>query len=206
MLNTMTTMEEFEQFVSREQPKLFLRYRSSAELTREQFEETTARFNVRFLDRSVLDIGPGYGEALDVAHEQGASAVDFIELDPIFYTFNRLKGFASAHRFNHALGLKRRFRGRRFDVIWARGSVVPDQFGAAGWLLDRWIRDVDSVLAPGGQVLLVPFFDSTHGERTLDVSDNVFSRHLLTAGYELVDAPSERIGAIAYPVVFRKQG
>ena len=67
----MTTMEEFEQFVSREQPKLFLRYRSSAELTREQFEETTTRFWVRSteVDRELRvvhtpEIPPG--EAIEV--------------------------------------------------------------------------------------------------------------------------------------------
>src|SRR5689334_8562792 len=83
-LDRMTTIDEFEQLVAREQPELFLRYRGTAPLTRQQFEETAARFDVEFDGRRVLDIGPGYGEALDVAHERGASTVDFIELDPYF--------------------------------------------------------------------------------------------------------------------------
>jgi SAM-dependent methyltransferase len=204
-LDRMTTPEQFEEFVAREQPELFLRYRASAPLTRAQFEETAARFGITFDGRRVLDIGPGYGEALDVAHEQGASTVDFIELEPVFYTFNRLKQFPRPHRFNHALGLAGRLKGRLFDFIWARGSHVPDQFAAAPWLLERWVRDVDRVVAPGGQVLVVPFWESHDGQRLLDLEKNPFSQQMMAAGYEMVDAPSERIGATAYPVVYRLQ-
>src|SRR5207302_4383479 len=138
-----TTMEEFERFVEREQPDLFLRYRARSQQIRVQFEDTIEQFGVHFSDKRVLDSGPGYGEAVDVAQDRGASTVEFIEVDLLFYTFNRLKGFARPHRFNHALGVTRKLRGRVFDFIWARGSLVPDQFAAAPWLLDRWIRDID---------------------------------------------------------------
>lgn len=200
-LSRIDTMAGFEHWVRANQPDPFTAYRDDrADAVADQFAKTAAALGLELAGRRVLDVGPGLGEALDAAREAGAGAVDFVELDPVFFCWNRLRG-ATGHRFNHALGLGR-LGARRFDVVWARGAHIADWFAACPWLLGRWLRSAASVTAPGGRVVVVPFWCHTDVERTLDVRCNRFTATMLAAGFDMVEAPSDLIGGTAYPVVF----
>jgi hypothetical protein len=168
-----------------------------------------ARCGVSLAAQRVLDIGPGLGEGVDLAYEQGALRVEFIEIDPYFFTFNRLKG-AKGYRFNHNLFLPL-LAGRQFDVIIARGSLVVDYFSGAGalgrWCLQRWLATLDAITAPRGVVLIMPFWSyewvEDHLQSTMAQDDPVVTE-FRQAGYRALDNSDDAM-PFAYPVIFEKR-
>src|SRR5271157_3126580 len=93
VLNRVNTMEEFNRYVSKLQPREFPRYREMSPLKRLEFETVVAVLSLELKSIDFLDIGPAFGDSLDVCHERGANRIEFIEWDPFFFTFNRLKGW-----------------------------------------------------------------------------------------------------------------
>lgn len=209
-LDRLRTRAEFERFVQRERPEVFLDYRARAGDISTQFDRTAAALGLELAGRRVLDIGPGYGEVIDAALGAGAAAIDFIELDPVFFTWNRLKG-ATGHGFNFVTSLDRHLHGSRFDVVWARGCHVADQLAAAPRLLERWLHAVDGLSGDDARVVVIPFFEShwvgEHNrlEPLLNVDANPFTDTMRAAGFKLLDSPSDLLGAAAYPVVFDRR-
>src|SRR5262245_1235823 len=209
-LDRMGSMDELRRYLAWFRPEPFMTYQQErAEPSRAACEKMFARCGVSLAARRVLDIGPGLGEGVDLAHEQGALRVEFIEIDPYFFTLNRLKG-ATGYRFNHNLFLAH-LADRQFDVIVARGSLVVDYFAEAGalgrWCLRRWLATVDTITAPGGVVLIVPFWSYEWVDDHLEskaAASNPVVLEFRRAGYKALDNPDEAL-PFAYPVVFEKR-
>lgn len=100
LLGPMSNMEEFEAYVEKVKPSLFLQFRSWSAHKRLDFEAVLERLRLTPQGLKFLDMGPAYGDTLDICHELGAVAVDFVEYDLVFYTYNRLKGFTKGYMLN----------------------------------------------------------------------------------------------------------
>lgn len=157
-LDNLDTMAAFESAVVSEQPTHFIFYKG---LTLTARTESTSLLDHLRIDCSglrFLDIGPGCRDSLDVWHERGATECAFVEKDPWFFTYNRLKPYAHGWRINQFWQLSRLPQGS-FDFIWSRGAISCKGrylrwFGAVG--LHRWLRAVESLAAPKGQIVICP--------------------------------------------------
>ena len=158
-LNKMSTMVEFQEYVKLKQPSDFLFYQSASLGKRKEFQKVAAKLALTIEGRSVLEIGPGYGDTLDICHEYKAKDIHFIEYDPFFYTYNRLKGFTKGYQINHLWKL-RILDSNKYGLIWSRGSIVADFFERYYWLVsaEKWITQVDRLALPGCKVVICPYW------------------------------------------------
>ena len=121
MLGRMTERSEFAKYIRETRAQKFLSYQAASKSKRVEFLSVLSAIHVKPKNLRFLDLGPGYGDSLDVCHEMGAKSVAFTEIDPFFVTHNRLKKFTTTHRLNHLSKLHRLPAGS-FDLIWCKGA------------------------------------------------------------------------------------
>jgi hypothetical protein len=188
-LNAMTRMEEFQNYITAVQPAEFLRYQALSQEKRTEFQTVMNELDVNLKGIAFLDIGPAYGDSLDICHEQGAARIEFIEIDPYFFTYNQLKGYARGYNVDHLLSLHRLDPGK-YDVIWAKGSVSVDFFINKRMIvpnLSRWLEDVERLAAPSCTIIICPHWSNdTHTRRIENIHCNAFTHTMLVHGYELL--------------------
>src|SRR5262245_31091675 len=119
-LDRLVSMDQFEAYVARYKPRDFLFYREKSVQKRMEMEKALRFLGLSVTNKICLDIGPGHGDSIDLWHEQGAAACRFIERDPFFYAYNRLKPFALGWRLDHFQSLHILPGGN--DLIWVKGS------------------------------------------------------------------------------------
>jgi hypothetical protein len=229
ILNSMTTMEHFQSYVLRVQPEEFLQYEKKSPQKRLDFQSVMRELGLKLGGSYVLDIGPGYGDSLDICHQEGAEGIEFIEIDPFFYTYNRLKGFALGYRLDHLTGLGR-LSPRRFDLIWIKGSVSADLFitrsrwgtgksllstswtelaksvSSPRWItcppLLQWLTRLEGLASPQGKIILCPHWFSDDGQRHDDIFHNPFTDTLLGKGYIILTRIAHHNHEPEYPITF----
>jgi len=76
-LRHVADMTQFEDYVARTQPKEFLRYRAMSSSKRTEFRAVVDAMGVGLKGLRFLDVGPAYGDALDICHEEGAKIVSY---------------------------------------------------------------------------------------------------------------------------------
>lgn len=203
-LDHMSKLEEFEAYVEEAKPALFLDYgRRSAE-KRLEFETVLEKLQINPKGMKFLDIGPAYGDSLDICHERGASAVDFIDYDLFFYTYNRLKGYRS-YRLNHLKRLDQMETGK-YDLIWAK-SCFSAGFFITRWRwfanLDKWLEQIERIAAPDSKVIICPYWQNKNGIRYIrDVRNNRFTRTMLEHGYRILRPIKNCNKEPAFPLIF----
>jgi hypothetical protein len=204
VLRGIETREEFRRYVERVQPKGFLFYQAASAAKRAEVETVLDALGIDLTGKATLDIGPGHGESLDVFHERNASEVHFIDYDPFFYTHNRVKGFTRGYLANHLtqMGL---LDSNRYHFIWSRGSIRDDLFRQFPLLfrLDRWLRQIERITAPGGTVVICPYWASREGRRCQpDVARSSFTRTMLRCGYTCLPPIEGHNAEPNFPVSF----
>jgi SAM-dependent methyltransferase len=205
-LAKMRSMEEFERYAEVVRPAEFLKYRDYASLKRAEIEAVLKVLEIDVAGKAVLDIGPGHGESLDVFHEHKASEVHFIEYNPFFMAYNRLKGFCCGLHGNHFVKI-RELPGDHYHFIWCRGSIRDDAFRYFGWLysVDRWLRQIERILAPGGLVVICPCWAMKDGQRRQsNVRDAPLTRAMLKHGFTVLPAIEHHNSEPAYPISYLK--
>lgn len=154
---------------------------------------------IDFKDSSFLELGPGYGGALEIAREAGAKRIDFVDYDPYITAFNILRGYGG-YFIDYLVG-----RGltplypNKYDIILSKGSINADKFNRkeSGFILfSEWIKQVENLSSPRGQIIICPTFDK--GKETDDMGsyyvckdldafrDSWFSKVLQGLGYEII--------------------
>ncbi|MGD8452905.1 MAG: methyltransferase domain-containing protein [Phycisphaerae bacterium] len=189
-LRGMHTTKEFLQYIRQRDHKRFpLDRKEDVARRRREMEIVLDTLEIDLTGKAALDIGPGYGDSLDVFHARGARDVAFIDYDPVYFTFNQLKGFATGYQANHLrkLGM---FKAGRFDFVWSKAATRDDLFlGPLGWLfpLSRWLRKVRRLLAPGGTALICPYWSTVGGRRQIeDVASSVVTKTMLECGFTML--------------------
>ncbi len=172
-----------------------------------EFLAAMRELSITLAGKSVLDLGPGHGDSLDVCHESGAKAIDFVEIDPFFYTFNRLKGFGRAYRLNFLWQLNRLDSGR-YDLIWVKGSVSADLFMQRRVLLSltRWLRQIDRIASHSSTIVICPDWRNDGLKRQVgDCQNNAFTGTMVMAGYKRLQNIAGHNREPQFPITFVKR-
>src|SRR4030042_1024234 len=205
VLDAMSTMEEFQKYVELTQPETFLFYQRASQGKRLEFQTIVNKLEISLKDKSMLDIGPAYGDTLDICHECGAKNIHFVEYEPFFYTYNRLKKFTKGYRINHLWKL-RMLESSKYDLIWARGSIVADFFLKFSWLINikDWLAQVEKIAAPGCNILICPHWGRVCSKnRIQDVYHNKFTEAMLQQGFTIL-SKIEHHNSESCPISFFK--
>jgi hypothetical protein len=195
-LNHVKSRGELQRLAELHQAKEFLFYSEHSDAKRIEMRSLLSYIGLTHMTgMRCLDIGPGYGDSLDVWHDLGASECAFVEKEPWLYAHNRLKPFAHGWQANHLWSLDKLPR-QHFDFIWSRGAIshtgnylrFSGRFGLA-----RWLRSVERLAAPNAQLIICP----CRGKPWMD-------RVFLAMGYESLPFIEGHNIAHLYPVTWRK--
>ena len=204
LLDSIVDMDEFAAYVHKVQPQEFIRYQKMSADKRMQFLAVVSQFQIQLKGSAVLDIGPGYGDSLDVCHEQAARVIDFIEIDPFFFTYNRLKRLGGAFRINLLTHLNRLERGK-YDLIWMKGCPRDPLFRSEYFLtVPRWLKQLERLASASCQIILCPYWRDRDGKREVeDALHNSFTDGMINHGYNVVRIAVHNTEP-NYPITFVK--
>jgi hypothetical protein len=207
-LSSIGGMEEFLEYVRCVQPAEFLKYRTLSPEKRLDFETVMNELHVDLKGIRFLDIGTGYGDSLDICHEHGARDVDFIELDPFFYTYNHLKKFTKGYQLDLYYKLHKLEQGK-YDLIWVKGPFSADTFINKAFILpslSRWLTHVEKLAAPAGAIVICPHWWNNTQTRTIEnVRSNPFTDTMLQHGYMILPPIKHHNRDPEYPITFYKR-
>ncbi len=176
--------------------------------------------NISVNGKNFLDIGPAYGDAIDICHEQGAQVIDFIEHDPFFYNWNRLKRFTGAYYLDQWQGISK-FLAKKYDLVWTRGAMCVDSIVENPTILSRALKlmeihsmsslqelltELERVASPDCHLLICPFWKNKNGKRCIsDIHKPTFTRVMLDYGYIILPFIEGHNHEPDYPVTFYKR-
>jgi hypothetical protein len=209
-LSRMTDLKEFGAYVSQGRAQKFLAYQAASKKKRAEFLSVLNTIHVDPQNLNFLDLGPAYGDSLDVCHEKGARTVSFTEIDPFFFAFNRLKQFTTGYRLDH-LSKLHRLPSRTFDLIWCKGAVVADQailserVPIRRWGLTDWLEQLEQLAAPGAHIVICPHWRNDGARRRVqNVVDSLLSRVMFGRGYKTLPEIPGHNHHPAYPLTYHK--
>jgi hypothetical protein len=207
VLDAISTMEEFQKYIERTQPETFLTYQHASLTKRLEFQSVVEKLQLPIDGKRTLDIGPAYGDTLDICHEHKAKSIHFVEWNPIFYAYNRLKGFTKGYRINHLWKL-RKLESNKYDLIWAKGAIQTDTLLNTPLLfnINRWVAQVERIASPGCRIVICPHWFSNDGlkRRIQDVHNTRFTKVMLKRGFTIVDKIKNHNTEPSYPITFFK--
>lgn len=181
------------------------KFHEYVEMGEEKVREAQAVLDFLKIDvsgKSVLDIGPGRGEFLDVCHQRGAARVEFIEYEPVFFTCNRIKPYATGVYGDHLAKLGK-LRGP-YDLIWIKGSISGAIFSfiRKQMALRKWLRQLDGLCGDGSRIIMCPHWPA--GQSADDVSQMRLALCLKQNGYQMLPKIPEQNSKPSYPVTYMK--
>jgi len=168
-----------------------------------------------FKGKSMLDLGPGTGESLDVARRRGATITDFININPFEVVYNELKGHRG-YCFSYTIspGLSR-LPLRKYDFILSKGSLNSDEMNRRTVGLDLFDALMGKLMAfASGVVVICPTFDEgtlvINGARHICQDPQKFKRSffattLIDMGFEACIIPGFNEPIARFPFTFIKR-
>jgi hypothetical protein len=208
VLNSIKVMEQFHSYVLRVQHKEFLWYQKASPITTLEFQSVVNKLHLNLKGIRFLDIGPGYGDSLDICYENGAECIEFVEIDPFFFTYNRLKGYTRGYRIDLITGLGK-LEGGKYDFIWIKGSIQADFFITTNQLkieplsLSHWLSQLERLASPTCQIIICPHWaNDTHKRNIEDVQRNDFTDTMLKGGYVILPKIENHNQEPQYPITF----
>jgi hypothetical protein len=213
-LDTITTMDQFNALMAVLNEQTFRRYEHYEKVVdRQEPGVLLNRFGLDLRGRTMLDVGPGFGSTIDSAKAQGAIC-EYVEYNPFFHAFNRLKGFAG-YRLDarHQLHMLPR---RKYDIVWVKQTFVGDRFLYPDLMqrmwrypkIDRLLDQLEDLATDQGLVAFCPHwqFDSKTMVRKIeDVWNTPIAHSLRRREYEVVPSISGHNVEPFSPVTFVKR-
>ena len=157
----------------------FTDYDAQIATKRREFSSAIAHFGIHIDGKTVLDIGPGTADSLDVAKDMGASVTSFVEEEPFFVRFAELKGHSGiTTNYTFKPFFDESMKGK-FDLVYTKGSINCEWVNQQNKMLldgdpshffkfDIWLDELISLLKPEtGQIILMPAMDR-QDERIID--------------------------------------
>jgi SAM-dependent methyltransferase len=121
----------------------FKNYWEETKAKKRQFRAGCFAAGVDLNGLSVLDIGPGTGDSLEVAREQGARVTMAVDMNPYFTKLQLLRGhqaFLRNYTRKDALNRYYPVECSGVDFIWSKGALNCYEY-ANGSSPMRWIKD-----------------------------------------------------------------
>jgi hypothetical protein len=181
-------------------------YKDKSNEKREDFNAVMNYLKIDLSGQNFLDIGPAYGDSLDICYEGGAKSIDFIEIDPFFFTFNRLKPFTKGYNRNHFRELNTLER-RKYSLIWVKGAFSADRFIKMKLVLSlsAWLANLELLASSLAKIIICPYWSNdNHVRRIEDVYHNYFTRIMLHEGYNILPMIKNHNDDLGYPITFYK--
>jgi hypothetical protein len=207
-LRSIDNKEQFNQYISKYQPDNFLFYKNISSKKRLEFHALLDVLSINLNGMKFLDIGPGFGDTLDIAQEQGAEAIDFVEIDPFFYHYNRLKGFARGYKISMWNALHKLTPGY-YDFIYIRGTFSVDLLmeSKTGWRRLSYVLDqLERLSSKKGKIAICPHWRNDKLKRnTEDVYNNKFTQRMIEAGYSILPKIDDHNVEPTYPITFLRK-
>lgn len=176
---------------------------------RQEFISVVEALDINLEAISFLDIGPGYGDALDICYERGAAAIHFIDNDPFFFHYNRLKGFTKGYYCSHRTGLYK-LNDMKYNFIWSKGSINVDQYAIneskiISYYLDYWLSQIERLAATRCHILICPYWRHDAKVRFVDdLYHNKFTNIMMKHNFTVLRDIKDVCEAIEFPIVFYK--
>jgi hypothetical protein len=212
ILDSMTEMEQFDDYVQKARPSVFLQYKEASLGKRLEFQSVVDEFSLNLRDIAFLDLGPGYGDALDICYEEGSKDIEFVDIEPFFFTYNRLKSFTRGYRIDNVTAQLNRLDTGKYDLIWAKGCTSADSFITGNRLLKirklplpDWLDQLDRLASPTGRIIITPHWQNDSHKRNIeDVYHNSFTDTMQNYGYVILPPKKHRNREPEYPITFYK--
>jgi len=206
-LGRFRTQEQLEAFVRRTgcAPDLVRMWKELSDRSRVEARKIVEFYEQRIVGKRVLDVGPGYGDFLDVCLEHDASTVG-VDYDPFVVRWLQLRGHL-AFKANFLKSL-RPLNGNLFDFVYLRASIVAEYFHLTGQgHLRRFLQRLEGVGAPGALVVICPYFELRLPERvrrTPDPRNCPFTSGMQACGYAILEDGIFQTGDPVVPLTFGK--
>jgi hypothetical protein len=149
------------------------------------FEKIYDYFNINFKNKSILDLGVGSGESLDVAKDRGAAKMEFIDRDVIIARYNELKGY-TGYVFDYTTTAINNFN-IKYDIIISKGAFNSDYLNEHKHqvlfknIVD-WIENITNEF-----IIIIPTFSQknkyTYESYEIFIKSE-FSENLLSRGFK----------------------
>lgn len=206
-LGRFRTQEQLEAFVRRTgcAPHMVGMWKDLSDRNRVEARKIVEFYKQHIVGKRVLDVGPGYGDFLDVCLQHGASTVG-VDYDPFVVRWLQLRGHL-AFRAN-VLRSMGPLKGNLFDFIYLHGSIIADYFHLMGQgHLRRFLQRLEGVSAPGGLIVICPYFELRLPERvrrTPDPRNCPFTSGMQACGYAILEDGIFQTGDPVFPLTFGK--
>ncbi len=209
-LRKIQTHEEFYKYVLKVHRDEFLNYKNWSNIKRTEFKAAVKTLGICLAGINFLDLGPGFGDALDICHESGAKNIEYVDIDPFFYHYNRLKEYAKGHYFSFVTGLHK-LPGGTYNFLWLKGGINVEYFikmevmGIRYRSMEHWLRQLESLMSSNGHIILCPLWRHDGKKRLIDdIYDNSFTRTMLKTGFSILPKIPDFCEDLAHPVAFHK--
>lgn len=209
-LDRLSSVDDFFHYMDSVNSKKFNSYQSASSIKKSQFAAVLAEIKFDPFHKTFLDLGPGYGDTLDYCHSAKAQSVSFTEIDPFFYTHNRLKMFTTPHRLNHLFRLDR-LPPHNYDLIWCKGSIVADhaiffeRYGFYKWRFSNWLHQLEKLAKPNGHIVICPYWRNDGKLRRIhNLKSNLLYDVMRSNSYAILPQIPGHNHELQYPLTFHK--
>jgi hypothetical protein len=200
-LRHVRTLEDLEAYVAETKPAEFLHYQRLAPQKRVEAKALLSFLDFDIRGKRTLDLGPGHGDSLDVFREAGAASCCFVDYDPLFYAFNRLKGY-EGYRFNFRVHLQR-LPQSSYDFIYVGQSITYANFRVRrAEAFRRWLGHLRRAGKPDAVIAVCPWWPATGDNSRESLSRHWFSRTLVDEGFRPVPWIEGQNKEVIYPLTF----
>lgn len=158
------SVEEMLEGFSQAKPDHRLNYWADPEFRENEisvFQPLVDKLDADLKGESLIDIGPGFGSIMDLAHDKGASHTGFVDIDPAFFLFNELKGHKGyLANFIKGPGLEL-VKPDTYDFVICRGALIADRYnnGEPGILsIHETIDQLEAIWSGRGAIIVTPTF------------------------------------------------
>jgi len=190
-LRSLSTMSEFTDYVRRTEPRAFLARENASWLKRAEFLSCVRTLNLKLPGTSFLDLGPGYGDTLDICHEQQAQRIDFVDIDPFFFHYNRLKMFTTGYQLDFTKELNK-LTGNRYNLIWGVASIsgyfysIAERYNIKKYSFYNFLSEIERLPAKPFQIIIAPYWEYNYNEEKyiMHIHHNPVHQILIDNGYE----------------------
>jgi hypothetical protein len=208
-LDSFTEIYQFNDFLVNINSNFFIEKKYSNR-KRSEFVSVVNELDVKLNAIRFLDIGPGYGDSLDVCHENEASCIEFVENDPFYFTYNRLKKYTNGFQIDHLFWLNKLYP-MKYDLIWIKGSIIADHFicndilGIKIHFLSHWLTQIERLASEKCKIVLCPYWLHNQNKREIEnIYNNQFSKTLLSKGYVILSNIKDHNNDLFYPITYLK--
>ncbi|MBI2966449.1 MAG: hypothetical protein HYY40_01370 [Bacteroidetes bacterium] len=192
--------------------KYYYSYKRDESRKLKEAEEVLTALNLNLAGAPVLEIGPANGYFLDVCMKHGAKSAGFIDIDPYFYYYLKVKGYKEGILGNHWKAVHK-LKGQKYSLIYSKGAMIVDDLlmrrERSFAMMSEWLSALEKATVNGGVIVICPHWRdvpaSAKRQYTGNILENDFVKFILEKGYSPLKFIEGHNIEPNYPVTFWKR-